>query len=512
MQNILYSNIILDALKNKLSDNESCLVYDYKDRKITGNQILKSIDIIALDLINAGVKRSDRVIFLAKPSIESVLYFFALLRAGAVVVLVDPEMGQENFISRIEFSKAQFILQDKVLEKIEKYSFIKPLLRYLNIWFPDNLPIPDKNRITIKNLESILQTKPIGIFGEKIIKENENMVIIFTSGTVSKPKGVVHSYSSLFNALSIISSEISISKNDFLYASQFYFLLIGLMVSARTYIPKSKKFDPKSFFKIAIKFDITSSFLLPYEGELIYKYCRKNRIILPNSFKTILFGSAPVTKGFLSRFSTICKASLKVYGVYGATEMLPISMVEMQEKINYKREGDLLGKPTKGVKIKISEDSEILVSGSQLFVKYLGDDKNAEYFYSGDLGKIDSDDNIILLGRKKDMIIRKGYNIYPTLFETNISKINGIIECSMVGVYDNKTEDEKVALFVVSNSKQVSFAKELKKLLTTGQHSIDNYAYPDEIIFIDSMPRSGRSKKIDKKVLQNIARKKLCIQ
>jgi long-subunit acyl-CoA synthetase (AMP-forming) len=125
---------------------------------------------------------------------------------------------------------------------------------------------------------------------------------------------------------------------------------------------------------------------------------------------------------------------LKVYGVYGATEMLPISMVEMQEKINYKREGDLLGKPTKGVKIKISEDSEILVSGSQLFVKYLGDDKNAEYFYSGDLGKIDSDDNIILLGRKKDMIIRKGYNIYPTLFETNISKINGIIECSMVGV------------------------------------------------------------------------------
>jgi acyl-coenzyme A synthetase/AMP-(fatty) acid ligase len=217
MQNILYSNIILDALKNKLSDNESCLVYDYKDRKITGNQILKSIDIIALDLINAGVKRSDRVIFLAKPSIESVLYFFALLRAGAVVVLVDPEMGQENFISRIEFSKAQFILQDKVLEKIEKYSFIKPLLRYLNIWFPDNLPIPDKNRITIKNLESILQTKPIGIFGEKIIKENENMVIIFTSGTVSKPKGVVHSYSSLFNALSIISSEISISKNDFFY-------------------------------------------------------------------------------------------------------------------------------------------------------------------------------------------------------------------------------------------------------------------------------------------------------
>ncbi|MEY4602212.1 MAG: hypothetical protein RL292_153 [Candidatus Parcubacteria bacterium] len=512
MQYTLYSNIILDNLKNKLSNNESCLVYDYKNRKITGKQILESIDIIAFDLVKTGIKRSDRVIFLVRPSIESILYFFALLRAGAVVVLVDPEMGQENFISRIEFSKAHFILQDKILEEIEKYSFLKPLLRFLNIWFPDNLPIQNKNRITIRNLESILEEKSTAIIDEKVIAGMDDMIIIFTSGTINKPKGVVHSYLSLCNALNIISSEVSISKSDFLYASQFYFLLIGLMVSARTYVPKNKTFNPKSFLKIASKFNITSSFLLPYEGELIYKHCIKNKIILPTSFKTILFGSAPVTKGFLFRFSSVCSISLKVYGVYGATEMLPISMIEMLEKINYKGEGDLLGKPIKGVEIKISEDKEILVSGSQLFIKYLGDSENAKSFHSGDLGKIDTEGNIVLLGRKKDMIIRRGFNVYPALFEVSISKIPGIIECTMVGVYDNKTEDEKIVLFVVSDFRELAFGEELKKLLTMGRYSIDSYAYPDEILFIDSMPRSGRSKKIDKKVLQDMARKKLCIQ
>lgn len=512
MKYTLYSNIILDNLIARLSGNESPLVYDHKGRKITGKQILKSIDAITCELLDAGVKRYDRVIFLVRPSIESMIYFFALLRTGAVIVMVDPEMGQENFISRIEFSKSRFILQDNILEKIEKYSFIKPLLRFFNIWFPEKLPIPNENKITVKNLDLILKTESKEIFDEEITDSDEDMLIIFTSGTVANPKGVIHSYKSLSNALSIISSEISIRRDDFLYASQFYFLLIGLMVSAKTYIPKNKNFAPENFLGIASKFGITSAFLLPYEGEMVYKYCIKNKIVLPPSFKTILFGSAPVTKGFLSRFSNICNPALKVYGVYGATEMLPISLIEMHEKINYSGIGDLLGKPVKEATITISEDKEILVSGPQLYTKYLGDQENAKYFLSGDLGEIDSNGNLVLLGRKKDMIIRRGYNIYPTLFESSISKITGISECSMVGVYDSATEDEKVVLFVVSDLEPINSKEELKKSLMSGKHSIDSYSLPDEIMFIDDMPRSGRSKKIDKKALQAIAREKLCIK
>lgn len=512
MKNTLYSNIILNTLRNNLSNKESVFIYDHKDRKITGVQILKSIDIIAKDLIKDGVKRGDKIIFLIRPSIESVLYFFALLRVGAVIVLVDPEMGQENFSSRIEFSKADFILQDDILNKIERYSFVKPLLRFFNIWFPDNLPIPNKNRITIKKLDFILKQKSEMVLNEEIIQPDEDMIIIFTSGTVTNPKGVVHSYKSLFNALTIISSEISISNTDFLYASQFYFLVIGLMVSSRTYIPKNKRFDPKIFLNISSKFGITSAFLLPYEGELIYKYCMDNKITIPKSFKTILFGSAPVTKGFLSRFSHICNTLMKVYGVYGSTEMLPISLVEMSEKIKYKGHGDLLGKPTKGVVVKISQDKEIIVSGPQLYLKYLGENENTQYFHSGDLGEIDTEGNIVLLGRKKDMIIKKGYNVYPTLFESNISKIPGVVECSMIGVYDNQEEDEKIVLFIVQNSQNTLSTDSLKGLLKGGVYSIDTYALPDQILFLKEMPRSGRSKKVDKKILQEIAREKLCIQ
>ncbi len=506
MEYSLYLNSIFDNLKSKLSKDGSPLVYDHEGQKINGIEILESIDSLALDLQKTGVTKGDRVIFLARPSIESMLYFFALSRTGAATVLVDPEMGQDNFNSRIDFAKPKFILQDQVIEKIEKFSFLKPVLRFFNIWFPDNLPFPKEKRITLKKLSDILEKKNKTEFKEVRIDESEDMLIIFTSGTVAKPKGVVHSYKSLSNALNIISTEISISKDDFLYASQFYFLLIGLMVSARTYIPKNKPFNPQTFLKISKKLSITSAFLLPYEGEMICKYCMDEKLSIPESFKTILFGSAPVTKGFLSRFSNISGANLRTYGVYGATEMLPIAMVGGREKIDYTGKGDLLGKPVRETEILISEEKEILASGPQLFVKYLGDGEDAKFFYSGDIGEIDANGNLILLGRKKDMIIRKGYNVYPTLFESSISKIKEVIECSMVGIYDDKIEDEKIVLFVVTDSKDKNFKNELKKLLTSGEYSIDSYALPDEIIFIDSMPRSGRSKKIDKSRLQVMAR------
>lgn len=508
MPNILYSNLILKALSTNLSSTESLLIHDYKGRSISGTQILKGIDTLALDLKSAGINRGDRVIFLARPSIESMLYFFALQRAGAVVVLVDLEMGQENFASRIRFSEAGFILQDRALGMIEKYAFLKPILRLLNIWFPDNLPFPKDKRITLRELSSVIEQKDMPEYVEETINEDTDMAVIFTSGTVSQPKGVVHSYKSLSNALNIISSEISISKDDFLYASQFYFLLIGLMVSARTYIPKQRAFDPKTFLDISSRLGITAAFLLPYEGEMVHKQCKKNGRLLPDSFKTILFGSAPVTKGFLARFSEICEPQMKVFGVYGSTEMLPISMIDMSEKLAYKGTGDLLGKPVRDTKIIISEDKEILASGPQLFSRYLGDASNLKHFASGDLGEIDSDGNLVLLGRKKDMIIRKGFNVYPALFESSISKIPGIVECSLIGIYDDTLEDEKIVLFIVSDLKEHGFTDKLKGMLRSGVYSIDSYAYPDEIILIDDLPRSGRSKKIDKASLREIAKKK----
>lgn len=499
MEITLYENPIFSHLTSVLSTQpQKEVITDYKNRTLQGHEVLKSIDSIAAMLIQKGIQKNDRVVFLAQPSIESILYFFALTRVGACIVLADPEMGQSNFIERITFSKARWILQDSILEKVEKYSCIKPVLRIFNIWFPEHLPISNDKRVTIQKLSTILNMDNLKYrITEKSIDSNDDLAIIFTSGTTGTPKGVVHSYGSLYEGIKLIITRMPIDSSDYIYASQLYFLLIALNIPAKVYVPKSKAFTATDFIDIVTTQNITTTFLLPYEGQKIYSLCSSKTAVLPASLRTVFFGSAPVTKGFLSRFKTITPEKVSVFGVYGATEMLIISTILMEDKLAYVGEGDFLGRPLPGISVHISDDKEMLITGPQMYTHYLGC-TTAEFFFSGDLGEINADGSIVMLGRKKDMIIRKGFNIYPGIYESTISKIPGIQECAFVGQYDNSTEDEKVILFLVKEPNSLITTSDVEIKLRSGTYSIDTQALPDEIIFIDELPRSGRSRKVDK--------------
>ncbi|MEK7105727.1 MAG: class I adenylate-forming enzyme family protein, partial [Patescibacteria group bacterium] len=178
------------------------------------------------------------------------------------------------------------------------------------------------------------------------------------------------------------------------------------------------------------------------------------------------------------------------------------SLISMKEKLGRASDGDVLGKPLGGVSAVISDENELLVAGPQMYERYLGDTEKAQYFYSGDLGKIEEDGTLVMLGRKKDMIIKQGYNIYPALFETIISSIPGVHECAMIGVYNSFTEDEEVILYVVKAESSTISTAELTHYLKNGQYSIDRAALPDKIIFINELPYSGRSKKVSKAELR----------
>ncbi len=500
---IFYTNTVLTRLRDALGKEPTKgLLKDYRGREITGAKLLEGIEAAATHLVDCGVVKGERVLFLAQPSIESIIYFFALSRAGACVVLADPEMGQANFSERVEYAQVRWMIQDTSLKTLERYPFIKPVLRLFSIWFPEYLPIPKERRITIKRLSDLNDS--IGESTEEITEDSEEMAIIFTSGTTGKPKGVVHTYASLSAGLDLIIQGVPIGASDYIYASQLYFLLIGLNIPAKVYLPKGGVFRAKTFLATAVREHITSTFLLPYEGQKILSVCTDKKMKLPKSFRTVLFGSAPVTKGFLSRFQSICNEHIKVFGVYGATEMLIIAKVSMEEKLLYTGPGDLLGRPLDSVVVHLTDDNELISRGPQMYDRYLGGEK-AEYFYSGDLGTVDQDGNVIMLGRKKDMMIRKGYNIYPGLFETTISQIQGVRECAMVGVYDEHVEDEKIVLFVVKDPTIDLTEVSLRRSLTSGTQSIDRQALPDRIVFIESLPYAGRSKKIDKTKLQMLA-------
>jgi acyl-CoA synthetase (AMP-forming)/AMP-acid ligase II len=219
-----------------------------------------------------------------------------------------------------------------------------------------------------------------------------------------------------------------------------------------------------------------------------------------------MFGSAPVLIGFLDRFSKITSPETEVLCIYGATEILPISMTTAKEKLAYDGEGDFLGTLLPGVIIDI-EAGEFLVSGPNLCSKYLHEKKALYRFTSGDLGFMTQDGKIVLTGRKKDMIIKDHNNVYPGLFEPTISKIKGVKNCALVGVYNESKQDEEIHLCVEKDYTALQnneiFIKYLQKEIRSSEYSIDSYAFPDKI-HIMQLPLSGRSRKIDKLELKKI--------
>jgi acyl-CoA synthetase (AMP-forming)/AMP-acid ligase II len=234
--------------------------------------------------------------------------------------------------------------------------------------------------------------------------------------------------------------------------------------------------------------------------------CESTNRKFPDSVKHLMLGSAPVHQGFLKRLVNVIHPHTKITCTYGMTEHLLVAIADGRDKINYNGDGDLLGKIVSGVDVKINDDNEIIVKSNQLYSRYFHLSNRSDWHETGDLGKIDSNGNLVLLGRKKEMLIRKDFNIYPALYEGTIKKIPDINEAALIGLYDENIHDEKVYLALETEIENLDI---IRKLLEKGEYSIDKQALPD-FIFKMKIPRKGRQDKIDRNaILQHIIEKKL---
>ena len=221
----------------------------------------------------------------------------------------------------------------------------------------------------------------------------------------------------------------------------------------------------------------------------------------------MLFRSAPVRATFLERLHDVLPAGARVDCVYGMTEMLPVAAVTLDDKLAYTGEGDLVGAPVAGVVARVNDAGELLLRGPHLFSRYIGGSAVTEHA-TGDLARMDAG-RIVLLGRSKDMIIRREHNIYPEVHEPVIESIAGVRRCAMVGVYDDAAADERVVLVVEPEAwvTDDSFADTVRSALRDGPNRIDLAAQPD-LIMLHDVPMGGRSRKVDKQVLREIARER----
>jgi acyl-CoA synthetase (AMP-forming)/AMP-acid ligase II len=328
--------------------------------------------------------------------------------------------------------------------------------------------------------------------------------IMYTSGTTGLPKGVAVRHR---NVAMIPNHEPPWTGAGWLHgAPLFTFAGISFIFNPMKmgmvglYLPK---FDAGEWLRVVARERPTMAFLVPAMAELLVAHPDFATADL-SSLQAVSIGSAPLAPHtLLTLVERLPQAS--VSNSYGMTEAGPAFIVMPQEEVT-KRVGSV-GKPFPPMEIKIVDDEDDERAPhevGELLMRLQGQQreyyKDADatagtwtddgWLRSGDLGYLDDDGFLYLVGRKKDLIVRGGHNVYPTDIENVILEHPAVREAAVVGVpHDVLGED--IAAFVVRKPDAAVGGDELQSFCA--DHLAD-YKRPRQVTFVDELPRNATGK------------------
>lgn len=502
---------LLQSLLTLVGSHPDRIVLFDKGRGLKARELFERSQVVSCALAARGFSPKDTAVIATEPGSAFLVILYAIILLQGSVALIDPEMGRENYASKIQQLQPRWMFIDSRLLFLKKHRVLQFLLRKLGKKIPSLCIFPGSQLVTVGRKLPVLcrhirfsdlENGP-RYFSKTLQGTHESgNIIIYTSGTLAVPKGVVHTGASLEASISILTHLLANQRQATVAATLPHFMLLGITAGLSVKM-KDKKMTAAASLrwldseKIGILFGPPSDYL-----PLVHA-CESSNKRLPDSLEHILLGSAPVHPAFLKRLIRCLPAHTQITCTYGMTENLLLATVDGREKADYTGPGDLVGKCLPGVKIKIQEDGEILVHSAQQFSRYFHQDKASPWHATGDLGELDHRGNLVLYGRKKEMIIRRNMNIYPALYENTIKNMEGIEEAALVGVYDDVLQDEKVYLALEGSGLNIA---RIQSQLRQGKYSIDSEALPDHI-FQMVIPRKGRQDKIDRFAVVEYIRK-----
>ncbi|WP_067488761.1 class I adenylate-forming enzyme family protein [Actinomadura hibisca] len=477
--------------------------------ELTYGDLRRRVLAVRHGLLAAGLAEGDGVLFSVRPSPESLVLALGVVAAGGVVVFADPGAGPEMFTARLKLARPRWSAAESLLYAGSRLGPVRAYARRKGLLLPNlaDLQVPgDSVGMRHIYVGRWLPGVPRGAlaFGklaagpapEPDVENDPDApaAVIFTSGTTAAPRAVVHTQASLAAALDLFRERLPLGPGDVVHTDQLMLGLPTLISGARWSMPPLFC-PPADFARQLAERRATHTFCVPVHLAEILDAAEK----LPDHLRYVLLGAAPAPAGILRRAVQAAPAA-DVLSVYAMTEILPVAIASAQDKLAHTEsgaEGDLLGEPLTGT--AFTDDGELLLSGPNLCHGYLGEPP-LDRLPTGDLARLE-DGRLVLLGRKKDMLIRGKFNLYPGLYEPAIAALPGVAEAAIVGLPDAETGDEEVVLAVVAEP-----GGDVTGLDRRLPGVLDHDALPDRIVELPELPRSGRGRKLDRERLRALVR------
>lgn len=517
-----------EFLRDNARINPNKVAINYYGREISFQELNIHSDKLATALCAFGLKKGDRVSLFLENSPQFVIGYFAIHKAGGVVVAANPMFKEEELEYEIKDSGAKIIIsQDILYPKANKIRAEAGLSHVILTSYWDYLPqhpsLPihpsmqaPKERFpqTFDFLE-LMDAYPPEPPRVDFNLQEDLALLQYTSGTTGLPKGaMITHYSLLYNVvgstvwLGIHEGDIHLSVLPFSHVTGMIHSMNMPVYTGTTNIMLSR-FDPETAMKAIQQYRCTTWTSITTMNVAVVNFPDVEKYNL-SSLKRCLSGGAPVPKEILEKWRNMVGTELSEG--YGLSET--ISQTHMNPWFS-PRYGSV-GLPTFGVNCRIvdvetgkelslEEKGELLIKGPMVMKGYWNrPEETAEvlkegWLATGDIAKMDPDGYFYIVGRKKDLIKASGYSVFPAEVESFLYGHPAVKEVAVIGIPDPYRGENIKALIVLKPEYENKVKGE--EVITWAKEKMAAYKYPRFVEFIKELPKTS-SGKILKRVLR----------
>lgn len=506
----IYENLY-DALKNSAERYPDKIAVIQEKQSITYQKLLERTDKAALWLkTNFAVKKGERVGLLFVNSIDFYIAFYAVMKLGAIAVLVNTKMQSEEIAFVLKDTKTHcLIMNTRWIEKVKK---ILPEIKVDRI-LTDRKEEIDFDEVKIFSMEEIFRSENIcmGCNCASVQADELTAVILHTSGTTGNPKGIMVSHKNIMGTAYGYEEALRVTADDITVLSVPVFHILGLSCVSNLFfyiggtIVVFEKFEANKVLEAIEKYHGTHFHSVPAVYIKLMNEAARHYDL--DSLRIAVCGGALISQEDKERFYEMApRASFRI--AYGLTETAGSAVLSY-------RHGDP-GREVFNCKVQIQDENgrvldygegEALCSGNIVTTKIWGrEDTEHEVLHTGDIIRKEKDGSIFILDRIKDVINRGGEKLFPSFIENVLTQYPGIQQAAVFPVGDEIYGEVPAAVIVLDDGKEI----EIEKLNIYLQEKLGKFEIPQYIEIWNGsvIPVTGNGK-VKKRELRNIFEQKL---
>ncbi len=476
-------------------------------KQVTFRELNSRVNQLTHGFLCSGIGKNSRIAILMHNSVELVEIYFALTKAGIVGIPLNFRLTLPELYDIIENSDATTLIIGEEFEST--LNQLRPRLSKV-----EHFITVGKEPQKVGEFYNLYHNQSNHEPDIKVKAEDESF-IIYTSGTTGKPKGVILTHKNhIWNTINYtIAYQMEESDVELALTPMFHSSTLGRIfayIFTGAIFITSKRFDPVQAMELITKYKVTSITQTPTMYAALLDLKDKD-CYHKDTVKRIVTGAAPVSPEMKGEIAQMFPHA-GIFDLYGLTESSPgvtiLKPNDPPDKIAS------VGKPMMSVKIKVvgkngrelpsGRIGEIVCRGPNVMKGYYNNSASTKevlregWLCTGDIGRVDQDGYLYLTGRKKELIVSGGENIYPADVEAVLHQHPLILEATVIGVPDAYWGESVKAIVVLKPGEII----DEQEVIEYCKSRLASYKKPKSVDFIDALPKNAAGKVMKDELLK----------